>query len=248
MSEPLMNLKCEIVLAHRILVGQGVMEAFGHVSARHPEMPERFLLPAACAPSMVGVDDILEFNMEGRPIHPTDTKLFSESIIHAAIYRARPDVMAVAHHHSPSIMPFCVTGVELKPVSQTGAAMGAHVPFWDSRTEFGDTKLLVVTSEEADSLARALGPNWLVLMRRHGATVVGQSLREMVFRAVHSCRDADYQLQGRALGPIDPLTPKEQELAGGQLRPDPINRCWQHWLTLLPSGLHPADGAGAARP
>jgi ribulose-5-phosphate 4-epimerase/fuculose-1-phosphate aldolase len=236
MSDTEMNLRREMVLAHRILVDQGVMEAFGHVSVRHPKAPELFLLPKACAPSQVGTDDIIEFTMEGRPAQPTDAKLFSESIIHAAIYRARPDVMAVCHHHSPSIMPYCITGVALEPVSQTGAAMGAHVPFWDSRTEFGDTKLLIVTSEEADSLARALGPDWLVLMRRHGATAVGRSLRELVFRAVHSCRDADYQLRGRVLGPIEPLSPKERELAG-QLRPDPINRCWQHWSTLLSASL-----------
>lgn len=245
MTDIVMNLRREMVLAHRILVDQGVMEAFGHISVRHPEAPELFLLPSACAPSRVSLDDIIEFTLEGRPAQPTQAKLFSESIIHAAIYRARPDVMAVCHHHSPSIMPFCITGVALEPVSQTGAAMGAHVPFWDSRTEFGDTKLLVVTPEEADSLARALGPDWLVLMRRHGATAVGRSLRELVFRAVHSCRDADYQLRGRMLGPIEPLSPKERELAG-QLRPDPINRCWQHWTTLLSANLRPVDQDQAA--
>ena len=133
-------------------------------------------------------------------------------------------------------MPFCVTGVPLEPVSQTGASMGMHVPFWDSRTEFGDTKLLVTTEMEANSLVRALGPHWLVLMRRHGATVVGRSLQEMVFRAVHSCRDADYQLQARLLGPIDPLSLQERELAGA-LRADPIQRCWQHWTALLPDKL-----------
>jgi HCOMODA/2-hydroxy-3-carboxy-muconic semialdehyde decarboxylase len=236
MSDTLNNLRHELVLAHRVLVAQGVMEAFGHVSVRHPEHPQRFLLPSAGAPSRVAAADVLEFDMDARPVTPTDAKLFSEGIIHAAIYRARPDVMAIAHHHSPSIMPFCVTGVPLVPVSQTGAAMGTEVPFWDSRTEFGDTKLLVTTPPEADALARTLGPHWLVLMRRHGATVVGRNLREMVFRAVHSCRDADFQLQARALGPIDPLSRTEQELAG-TLRPDPINRCWQHWTTLLPDNL-----------
>jgi ribulose-5-phosphate 4-epimerase/fuculose-1-phosphate aldolase len=242
LSDTLTHLRGELVLAHRILVAQGVMEAFGHVSVRHPDHPERFLLPAAGAPSRVAPGGVLEFDLDARPLEPTEAKLFSEGIIHAAIYRARPDVMAIAHHHSPSIMPFCVTGVPLVPVSQTGAAMGIEVPFWDSRTEFGDTKLLVTTAAEADALARALGPHWMVLMRRHGATVAGRSLREMVFRAVHSCRDADFQLRARALGPIDPLSRKERELAGA-LRPDPVDRCWQHWMTLLPDNLRPDDGA-----
>jgi ribulose-5-phosphate 4-epimerase/fuculose-1-phosphate aldolase len=238
MSELLNDLRRELVLAHRILIAQGVMEAFGHISVRHPEHPDRFLLPKAGAPSRVTPDDVLEFDLDARPVHPTEANLFSEGIIHAAIYRARPEVNAVCHHHSPSIMPFCVTGVPLEPVSQTGASMGVRVPFWDSRTEFGDTKLLVTTGMEANSLARALGPHWLVLMRRHGATVVGRSLQEMVFRAVHSCRDADYQLQARLLGPIDALSPQERELAG-TLRADPINRCWQHWVALLPDNLRP---------
>jgi HCOMODA/2-hydroxy-3-carboxy-muconic semialdehyde decarboxylase len=227
----------EIVVAHRILVAQNVMDAFGHISIRHPGTPGHFFLPASCPPSIVAEDDILEFGPDGTPVHPTDMPLFSETIIHAEIYRTRPDVMAVCHHHSPSIMPFCVTGTPLHPVSQTGAAMGAHVPFWDSRTDFGDTKLLVVTAEEASSLAQALGPHWMVLMSHHGATVVGTSLRELVFRAVHACGDAVFQLQGKTMGTIDPLTPKEQELAGGKLRPGPINRCWQHWKTLLPEAL-----------
>ncbi|MDB5762541.1 MAG: hypothetical protein JWQ21_1536 [Herminiimonas sp.] len=245
MSDKLASLRQELVLAHRILVDQGVMEAFGHISVRHPDAPERFLLPTASAPSSVLPGDIIEFDLDGRPAAPTREKLFSERIIHGAIYRARPDVMAICHHHSPSIMPFCITGVPLEPVSQTGAAMGAHVPFWDSRTDFGDTKLLVVTPEEGNSLARALGPDWVVLMRRHGATVVGRDLRELVFRCVHSCNDADYQLRARILGPIQPLSQKERELAG-QLRPDPINRCWQHWNTLLSANLRTGQDQDAS--
>lgn len=232
MSENLVFLRHDLVLAHRILIDQGVMEAFGHISVRHPEAPDRFLLPMAIPPSRIALDDILEFDMNAEPVEPTEAKLFSERFIHAAIYRARPDVSAICHHHSPSIMPFCITGAPLRAVSQTGASMGSEVPFWDSRTEFGDTKLLVVTHQEADSLARALGTAWMVLMRRHGATVVGRNLHELVFRAVHYCRDADHQLRAAVLGQIQPLSAKECELAG-QLRAEPVERCWNHWKTLL---------------
>lgn len=234
MSENLPALRQDLALAHHILIDQGVLEAFGHVSARLPGMPDRFLLPKAGAPSRMTVDDMLAFGMDAEPVEATDAKLFSERFIHAAIYRARPDVSAICHHHSPSIMPFCVSGVPIHPVSQTGASMGASVPFWDSRTDFGDTKLLVTSDEEADSLAKALGPAWMVLMRRHGATVVGRDVRELVFRAVHYCRDADHQLRAAALGTIDPLTMAERELAG-QLRAEPVARCWEHWGALLPT-------------
>lgn len=232
MSENLSSLRHDLVLAHRILIDQGVLEAFGHISARHPEAPDRFLLPVAVAPSQIAPDDLLEFGMDAEPVEQTEAKLFSERFIHAAIYRARPDVMAICHHHSPSIMPFCLTRVPLRAVSQTGSSMGPEIPVWDSRAEFGDTKLLLVTHEEGDSLARTLGQAWMVLMRRHGATVVGRTVHELVFRAVHYCRDADYQLRAAALGQIEPLSEKECELAG-QLRAEPLERCWNHWKTLL---------------
>lgn len=230
-------LRQRLVRAYQILIAQGVLETFGHVSVRVPESPDQFLLPVAGAPAGVRSVDLLAFDLAGKSTTETDRLLFSERYIHAAIYRARPDVMSVCHHHSPSVMPFCVAGVALEPVSQTGAAMGAHVPFWDSRAEFGDTPLLVNTPGQAESLARALGSAWMVLMRRHGATVVGRSLEELVFRAVHACRDADYQLRARVLGEVQPLSQQERQLAG-ELRHEPILRCWQHWEALLPDFRH----------
>jgi ribulose-5-phosphate 4-epimerase/fuculose-1-phosphate aldolase len=237
MDNALQPLCRELALAHHILIDQGVLEAFGHISVRTPGNPDRFLLPAAGAPACMTAADMLVFGMDGEPAQPTEARLFSERFIHAAIYRARPDVMAICHHHSPSIMPFCITGTPLRAVSQTGSSMGTEVPVWDSRTDFGDTKLLVTTDDEADALARALGRAWMVLMRRHGATVVGTSLKEMVFRAVHYCRDADHQLRAAALGPIAPLSAAECALAG-QLRAEPVARCWEHWKALLPSRLN----------
>ena len=234
------QLRRELALAHRILVGQGVLEAFGHISLRNPDNPEEFYLPRALPPSCVTADDVLLFDGDSKPVHQTDQALFSESCIHAAIFRARPDVMAICHHHSPSIMPFCVTDKTLEPVSQTGAAMGKRVPVWDSQAEFGDTRLLLTDQQQSESLANALGSDWMVLMRRHGATVVGRSLTEVVFRAVHACRDADTILRASTLGEITPLTPQERQLAG-TLREEPMRRCWQHWAATLPETLHLAD-------
>jgi HCOMODA/2-hydroxy-3-carboxy-muconic semialdehyde decarboxylase len=232
MATDLQSLKRDLALAHRLLVDQGAMDAFGHVSVRHPDRPDRFFLPKSGAPSRVRPDDIIEYDMNAEPVEATTAGLFSERIIHSAIFRARPDVNAVCHHHSPAIMPFAQTGAPLLPSCQTGAAMGAQVPYWDSRDEFGDTRLLVVTQAEGDSLARALGPWWTVLMRRHGATVAGRSLHECIFRTVHGCADAANQIRAVALGPVQPLSEQEQNLAG-TLRPDPIMRCWSHWLTVM---------------
>ena len=119
---------------------------------------------------------------------------YSERVIHGEIFKARPDVNAVCHHHSPGDHAVRITGVPLVPVYHLGAAMGRDAPFWDSRDEFGDTNLLVVKPEEGASLARALGDHNMVVMRRHGATVVGGDLRELVFRTIYSARNAEYQL------------------------------------------------------
>ncbi len=231
------NLPYELALAHRLLVGQGVLDAFGHISLRDPHNPEQFYLPVACPPSCVEPGHIELFDLSGQPLADSGRSHFSERYIHAAIFRARPDVHAVCHHHAPAIMPFSIsTAARLAPVSQTGAAMGAVVPVWDSQHEFGATRLLLSSNEQSDSLARTLGQNWLVLMRRHGATVVGRSLTELVFRAVHACRDAEAIQRAQAFGAISYLSPEECQLAS-TLRAEPMRRCWQHWEKLLPANL-----------
>lgn len=173
----------ELVLASRILAGEGIVDSFGHVSVRHPQRADRYLMPCVRAAELVRRADILEFDLDDRPHPATERRVFIERAIHGAIYRARPDVLAVCHHHAPAIMPFCASGAALIPVFHLGATMGQAVPHWDSQADFGDTNLLVATSEQGDSLAHALGANWTVLMRGHGATVVGRSVKEAVFRS-----------------------------------------------------------------
>src|SRR6266568_1546246 len=140
--------------------------------------------------------------------------LATESVIHGCIYQARPEVMAVVHHHAPAVLPFAIAGVPIVPVFHLGAAVGEDMPFWDQQDEFGDTNLLVVKPEEGRSLARALGAHAAVLMRHHGATVVGQDLRELVSRSIFMCDNARYQLQAQMLGKVVPLTSGETRLAG----------------------------------
>jgi ribulose-5-phosphate 4-epimerase/fuculose-1-phosphate aldolase len=226
------DLRHELAVANRILAHEGVIDAFGHVSIRHPDDPDRYFLSRSRSPELVEPGDILEFDLDSRPIDPPTVQLYAERVIHGEIFKARPDVVAVCHHHAPAVMPFCISGDPIVPVFHLGAAMGALAPFWDSRDEFGDTNLLVVTPAEGASLARALGKHSMVLMRRHGATVVGASLRELVFRAIYSCDNARYLSEAKRLGNFSPLTPGEIEMAQAIYQlPTAQGRAWEYWET-----------------
>ncbi len=228
--EHLRALRIEIVRASRILAAQQVLDSFGHVSARHPGRSDRFLIARVCAPELVCVDDVLEADLDGRAIQTDAPRLPMERALHAEMYRARPDVNAVVHHHAAGILPFCIAEAPLVPVTHVGATMGQRVPVWDSRDEFGDTDLLVATAEQGRSLARALGSEWTVLMRRHGATVVGRDVREATMRAVQGVQNAELLLRATALGPVHPLTPGECEAAAKlNLSPLPLGRAWELW-------------------
>ena len=223
-----------IARANRMIANEGVLDAFGHVTMRHPTDPGRYLMSRSRAPELVQPDDIQEFTLDSQIIKPIEARLYGERVIHGEIYKARPDVNAVCHHHAASILPFCISGMELKPVYHLGATLGAAVPFWDSRDEFGDTTLIVAKPEEGASLARALGPNWIVLMRRHGATVAGTTLDELIFRTIYTARNAALQIQAHGLGHVSPLSPKETELAGAyNLQPSPVARAWEYWSVRL---------------
>ena len=239
-----MKLKLEearevVARANRMIANEGVLDAFGHVTMRHPGDPTRYLMSRSRAPELVQPDDILEFTLDSQPVKPTDVRLYGERVIHGAIYQARPDVNAVCHHHAPSILPFCISGMKLEPVYHLGATLGENVPFWDSRDEFGDTTLIVAKPEEGASLARALGSNWIVLMRRHGATVAGTTVEELTFRTIYTARNAALQIQAHALGHVSPLNVAETRLAGEyNLRPGPVARAWEYWNVRLDKSGH----------
>ncbi|HLH96630.1 MAG TPA: class II aldolase/adducin family protein [Xanthobacteraceae bacterium] len=241
----------ELALASRMLANEGVLDAFGHVSLRHPGDPKRFLLSRSRSPQLVEPADILEFSLDAEPIVTPTAPLFAERVIHGCIYQARPDVMAVCHHHAGALMPFCISGMPLVPVFHLGAAGGAQIPFWDQQDEFGDTNLLVAKLAEGHSLARALGQNGAVLMRRHGATVVGGDLRELVSRSIFMCQNAIYQLQAHLLGNVAPLTGGETKLAGSlNALPNVVGRTWEYWSHRLAEAgrLPPALPAAKQRP
>ena len=231
----------ELIVSTRIMANEKVLDAFGHVSVRHPGDPKRYFIPRHRAPELAEISDIVELNLDSEPIKPTEFRLYSERVIHGEIYKARPEVNAVVHHHAHAVLPFAISGREMVPVFHLGAVIG-QVPFWDQRDEFGDTNMLVIKPEEGASLARALGPHWMVLMRRHGATVAGLSLRELTFRTVFGCDNAKLLSQAIAHGHVDSLSPGEAKLTSAhQLRPPSMGRAWDYWVRQVEkAGLMPA--------
>ena len=244
----------ELVLANRILSNEGVVDAFGHVSVRHPSDPGRYLLSRARAPLAVEPDDIIEYTLDSEPVKRSTARPYSERVIHGCIYQARSDVVAVCHNHAAALLPFCVAGKAIVPVFHVGATIGEQTPFWDQADEFGDTNLLVTKPEEGQSLARALGRHSVVLMRRHGATVVGGSLKELVSRSIFLCQNAEYLMHSYMLGTPTPLRPGEVKLAGGvNLMPTVVSRTWEYWTQRLQAaGFWPlpanAPDATSAKP
>jgi len=221
----------ELVIANRILAREDVVDAYGHVSVRHPENPERFFLSHSLAPAFVERSDILEFDLEGRPVGSDRRTPYLERFIHGAIYEARADVGAVVHNHSHAVIPYGVTPVKLRPVLHVGAAIGAEIPVWDIRRKFGDTSMLVVNIAQARDLAAALGANRVALMRGHGCAVAGATLREAVFTAVYLQVNA--QLQTAAMGlsdQVEYLSAGELALAREMLsQPVGLDRAWEYW-------------------
>ena len=215
----------QLALANRIVAYEGVLDGFGHISVRHPEKPDHYLLSRSRSPELVEPGDILELDAESDVVTPGDILPYGECVIHGEIFRARPDVTAIVHHHSPAILPFCLTDLKLVPINSLGATMGAVVPSWDSHDEFGDTPMVLTTNAEGASLARALGPHSMVLMRRHGVTVVGGSLKEVVFRSIMTHRNAELQLRAHMVGKVTPLSARRAEAlarlfaAGAAARP-----------------------------
>jgi ribulose-5-phosphate 4-epimerase/fuculose-1-phosphate aldolase len=223
-------LVADLAVANRILVDQGVLDAFGHVSVRHPARPDRFLLARNMAPASVTPDDILEFDLDGEPVAGHGQKVYLERFIHGEILRARPDAMAVVHSHSPAVIPFSVAqGVTLRAVSHMGSFLGVETPLFEIRTVAGDASDLLIRDRPLGrALADALGGSPAVLMRGHGVTVVGATLREAVFRAVYTEFNARIQSQAVALGPVVFMTAGEAA-ASAATNASQVDRAWNVW-------------------
>jgi len=219
----------DLVAANHILYDQGVVDGFGHISARDDRDPQRFLMSRSCAPSLVETDDILEYDFEGNVIDAKDAKLYIERFIHAAIYAVRPDVNSVVHSHSPAIIPFGITDVALRPVYHMSGFLGEGVMRFDTRPIAGDTNLLVSDMRLGRALAQALDDKSVCLMRGHGSVAVGANVRQAVYRAVYT--ELNARLQSEALR----LSASPNYLSAGEsektaLLNEPfIERPWSLW-------------------
>lgn len=219
----------DLVAANRILAHEGVVDGYGHISIRHPERADRFLMSCSRSPELVSREDVVVHGLDGEAVDPAPP-LYAERFIHAAIYSARPDVNAVVHSHSHELIPYGVSSARLRPIFHAAARIGHYVPVWDITDEFGDTNLLVVNMRQGLSLAKSLGTNRIVLMRGHGATTVSVTLRHAVMTAIYAQVNARLQLFAMQLGPVKYLSPGELGLAGdlegkGRLG---LDRNWQY--------------------
>lgn len=222
----------DLVIANRILAREGVLDAFGHVSIRHPTEAGRYFMARSRAPELVSREDLIEFNLDSSPINQNGRAMYAERQIHGCIYQLRPEVMAVCHNHAHSLVPFGVTGSLIKPIFHMASVIGEEVPIWDIREEFGDTNLLVTDAPKGLALARSLGARRAALMRGHGSVVVGQTLRQAVFTAIYLQQNAELILRARELGPITYLSPGEVKAASELLfQPLSQDRSWEYWAT-----------------
>jgi ribulose-5-phosphate 4-epimerase/fuculose-1-phosphate aldolase len=226
----------DIVIGSRVLADFGVLDGFGHVSARHPTNPNHFLMARSLAPALVTADDIMEFDLDGNAVDARGRSIFLERFIHSEIYKARPDVMSVVHTHSPGVIPFSVTKVPLRAMFHNPSFLAGGVPVWDIRKDFGETDMLVSNPALGKSLAQTLGDKPVVLMRGHGDVTVGPSVKMAVFRAYYTDVNAKLQSQAIALGgEVNYLTPGEGEKAD-KINFIVLDRIWNLWkMRILPT-------------
>jgi HCOMODA/2-hydroxy-3-carboxy-muconic semialdehyde decarboxylase len=226
----------DIVIGSRVLADFGVLDGFGHVSARHLTNPNQFLMSRSLAPALVTADDIMAFDLDGNAVGNSGRSVFLERFIHSEIYKARPDVMSVVHTHSPGVIPFTVSQAPLRPMYHNAAFLAAGAPVWDIRKDFGETDMLVRDSSLGKSLAQTLGDKSVVLMRGHGDVTVGPSVKVAVFRAYYTDVNARLQSQAIALGgDINYLTPGEGAKAD-TINLAVLDRIWNLWgMRVAPS-------------
>jgi len=220
----------QLAIANRILAREDVVDAYGHVSVRHPEDRSRYILGRSLSPALVTPADLIEFNLEGEPIND-DRRLYGERPIHSALYETRSDVQAVVHNHSHAVIPFGVTGTQIRPVLHMGAGIGQDVPTWDIRDNFGETSMLVLTMDQGRDLADTLGQGRVALMRGHGCVVVGPNLKEAVMLSIYLQVNAQLQTTAMGMGDVTYLSPEEERLYSEiHFSPLSMDRAWEYFL------------------
>jgi len=219
----------DIAIGSRICAAEGVFDAFGHLSVRHPTTPDRFFMTKSMAPALATADDIVELDLDSRPCGGDSRPLFLERFIHGEIYKARPDVRSIVHSHSPSVIPFSLVENPMRAMFHTAAFIAAGVPVFDIAELYGETDMLVSDQDKGKALARSLGGKSVCLMRAHGSVAVGPSLQHAVSRAVYTEINAKLQWQATTLGgPIAALSEGEGRLADA-VNLAGVGRPWELW-------------------
>jgi ribulose-5-phosphate 4-epimerase/fuculose-1-phosphate aldolase len=233
----------DLVDANRILFHQGIVDAFGHISVRHPARADRFLMARNVAPGQVTAADIVEYAVDsGEAVAADAPRGYLERYIHSEILRARPDVMSVVHSHSPAVLPFGIArGARLKPACHMCGFLGEGPPVFEIRDAAGDASDLLIRDRAlGTALAQALGAHRVVLMRGHGSTVVGESIPVAVYRAVYTEVNAKLLLQALPLGEVTTLSPAEADAARISTEGQ-VERPWQLWKQLARSARSAAS-------
>jgi HCOMODA/2-hydroxy-3-carboxy-muconic semialdehyde decarboxylase len=218
----------KLAIANRILYDNGIVDGFGHISVRHDQSPGHFLLSCNRAPGLVRPEDILTYDMQGDLAEPSDKRSYLERFIHSEIYRVRPDVVSVVHSHSPSVIPFGVTGQRLRPIFHMSGFLGSGSALFEIRESSGNTDMLIRNNGLGRALAASLGQQNCVLMRGHGSTTVGPSIEIAVYRAIYAEENAKLQIQAAALGPVNFLNEEEAALAAATTEGQVV-RTWDLW-------------------
>jgi ribulose-5-phosphate 4-epimerase/fuculose-1-phosphate aldolase len=243
----------DLVVANRILAREDVVDAYGHVSVRHPDNPKHFFLSRSVSPDLVERDDIVELGLDGEPVREEKRALYLERFIHAAILEARPDIHSVVHAHAEDILPFGIAqATPLRPVIHSGSFIGANVPVWDIADKFGDTNLLVTNMDQGRDLANCLGANSVALMRGHGFASAGRSLIEVVRMSVYLPRNARALLRAKQLGgEVRYLSQGEIDARNRGYSPYSTEtwRAWEYWANKAGCShmLGKRDGAHAQK-
>ena len=219
----------DLFAANRILVGEGVIDGFGHASVRSPIQPAHYFMTRSNAGGPAEESGLVELDEDSNLVRPADARPSIERFIHGEIYRARPDVMSVVHTHAPALIPFGVTDTSLRPPYHMCGFLEAGAPVFDIRKDHGMTNMLITRPHLGRALAASLGDCAVVLMRGHGATVVGTSLKEAVFRAVYTMVNAHLQPIAMGLGEPTYLAPDEARLAE-EIHHAVLDRPWGYWL------------------
>ncbi len=245
MSDTETKLVEQLVTANRILANEGIIDVFGHISARSERNPQEFLLSCSRSPQAVTANDIMRYKLDGTPVTETRERHYAERVIHGAIFEARPDVNSVCHNHSEGVLPFAASGEQIRPVVHAGTLFWEGVGWFEKYDEGGN--LLVSSAQEGKELALALGSRRAAVLKNHGCVVIGKTIPAAVLAAIHMDQNAKVQLETMKIGKTLFIGPEEGRRGAAVFdSPLSLERAWGYWLARLPQGWRSAAGLSAA--